>query len=220
MIYPGQCFVCIWKECIFCWWVLHRCLLSLAGLYCYAVLPFSYWPSVWYCIHYWNRLFRSLIIVVISSFICQFLLCVFWCSFIKCICVYNYYNFLLDWPFYDDKIFISTNTFCFKGLFLLISIYPLQFYFFKYFLCEPFLKSLLNCFCFMFWFFGIEPCGILAPQQGIEPLSPALEGKVLTTGPPGKTHSRFLVVTVRTWCISLCFYFQSICIFESKMCLL
>ena len=44
------------------------------------------------------------------------------------------------------------------------------------------LKVLLNllqyCFCsFMFWFFGHEACGILAPQPGIEPASPALEGK-------------------------------------------
>ena len=29
-------------------------------------------------------------------------------------------------------------------------------------------------------------CGILAPRPGIEPSSPALEGGVLTTGPPGK----------------------------------
>ena len=54
-----------------------------------------------------------------------------------------------------------------------------------------FLKSLLNllqyCFCFMFWFFGHEACGILAPWTGIEPAPPALEGEVLTTGPPGKS---------------------------------
>ena len=40
--------------------------------------------------------------------------------------------------------------------------------------------------CFMFWFFGHETCGILAPWPGIEPTPLALEGKVLTTGPPGK----------------------------------
>ena len=38
----------------------------------------------------------------------------------------------------------------------------------------------------MFWFFGHETCGILAPWPGIEPTPLALEGKVLTTGPPGK----------------------------------
>ena len=38
----------------------------------------------------------------------------------------------------------------------------------------------------MFWFFGLKACGILAPWPGIKP-APALEGKVLTTGPPGKS---------------------------------
>ena len=39
----------------------------------------------------------------------------------------------------------------------------------------------------MFWFFGLEACGILAPQPGIEPVPPALEDEVLTTGPLGKS---------------------------------
>ena len=39
----------------------------------------------------------------------------------------------------------------------------------------------------MFWFFGREACGILAPRPGIEPAPPALEGEVPTTGPPGKS---------------------------------
>ena len=39
----------------------------------------------------------------------------------------------------------------------------------------------------MFWLFGREACGILAPQPGIEPASPALEGEVLTIGPPMKS---------------------------------
>ena len=37
----------------------------------------------------------------------------------------------------------------------------------------------------MFYFFGDKACEILAPQPGIKPTS--LEGKVLTTGPPGKS---------------------------------
>ena len=36
-------------------------------------------------------------------------------------------------------------------------------------------------FCFL------EAYGILAPGPGIEPIPPALEGKVLTTGPPRKS---------------------------------
>ena len=43
----------------------------------------------------------------------------------------------------------------------------------------------------LFWvfveFFGQEVCGISAPRPGIQPSAPALEGKVLTTGPPGKS---------------------------------
>ena len=38
----------------------------------------------------------------------------------------------------------------------------------------------------MFWLFGCNACGILAPDQGLNPHPPSLEGKVLTTGLPGK----------------------------------
>ena len=40
----------------------------------------------------------------------------------------------------------------------------------------------------MFWFFGYEACGILAPPPEIEPILPELEGRVLTIGPPGKSQ--------------------------------
>ena len=43
----------------------------------------------------------------------------------------------------------------------------------------------------MLWFSGHEACGILAPQLGIEPAPPALEGEVLTTRPPGKSRFYF-----------------------------
>ena len=39
----------------------------------------------------------------------------------------------------------------------------------------------------MFWFFGLEACGILAPQPGIKPVLPALEDEVLATGPLGQS---------------------------------
>ena len=51
-------------------------------------------------------------------------------------------------------------------------------------------------FCFMFWFFGREACGILAPRPEIVPAPPALEGKVLTTGRPGKSLHKFFVYLV------------------------
>ena len=41
----------------------------------------------------------------------------------------------------------------------------------------------------MFWLFGHEAYGSLAPQPGIEPAPPALEGNVLTTGPSGKSRN-------------------------------
>ena len=37
------------------------------------------------------------------------------------------------------------------------------------------------------FFFGLEACGILVPWPGIETTSPAVEGKVFTTWPPGKS---------------------------------
>ena len=43
-----------------------------------------------------------------------------------------------------------------------------------------------HCFCFVLWFFGWEACWSLAPWPEIEPTPPDLEGKVLTTGLPGK----------------------------------
>ena len=36
----------------------------------------------------------------------------------------------------------------------------------------------------MFWIFGHEACGILALWPEIKPAPSALEGEVLTTGPP------------------------------------
>ena len=39
----------------------------------------------------------------------------------------------------------------------------------------------------MFWFSGHNACETLALQPEIKPESPASEGKVLNTGPPGKS---------------------------------
>ena len=59
-------------------------------------------------------------------------------------------------------------------------------------------KSLLNFFFFtillLFYilcFFGQEACGILPPPPGIKPTFPALEGEILTTGPPGSPLVQF-----------------------------
>ena len=41
----------------------------------------------------------------------------------------------------------------------------------------------------MCWFFDSKERGILASQPGIEPVPPALQGEMLTTGPPGKSQN-------------------------------
>ena len=72
----------------------------------------------------------------------------------------------------------------------------------------------------MFWFVGPEACGILSTPPGIEPAPHALEGEVLTTGPPGKSLigtvfnsevqnpvlSDYAVIflTARCWIVCLC----------------
>ena len=47
--------------------------------------------------------------------------------------------------------------------------------FFKVFI--EFVTVLLLFYVFPFFFFGYEACGILAPQPGIEPVLPAMEGE-------------------------------------------
>ena len=39
----------------------------------------------------------------------------------------------------------------------------------------------------MFWFFSHKTYGISVPRPGIEPILPALEGEIPTSGPPGKS---------------------------------
>ena len=46
------------------------------------------------------------------------------------------------------------------------------------------LLQYFSVFCFVF---GLEKCGILAPQPGTETAPPVLEGKVLITESPGKS---------------------------------
>ena len=60
-----------------------------------------------------------------------------------------------------------------------------------FFLCEPFLKVFIEFVTVLFLFhvlgFGHQAYGILAPQPVISLAPPALEGKVLTIGLPGKS---------------------------------
>ena len=82
--------------------------------------------------------------------------------------------------------YISKRWIIGKRCFLQKHYHQLRFrtniYFFKWLL-----SMLQYCFCFTFWLFGHQAYGILALQPGINPLRPALEGEVLTTGPSRKS---------------------------------
>ena len=75
---------------------------------------------------------------------------------------------------------------------------------------------------YVFWFFGHEAYGILAPRPGNEPTPPALEGEVLTTGPPGKSQCSFLDIAKfpSTGTIPLCFPLNNVwkCLFSPQCC--
>ena len=89
-----------------------------------------------------------------------------------------------------------------EGWFLIASNFPICFsihiyLFFKYitflkslffFTVDHFYGLLQYCSCFVFWFFGHKAYGILAPQPGIEPAPPTLEGEFSTTGPQGTSQ--------------------------------
>ena len=70
-------------------------------------------------------------------------------------------------------------------------------FFFKDFLMwtifKVFIQFVTILLIFMLWFYGHKACGILAAWSGSKPLPPVLEGKVLTTGPPGKSLFSWLL---------------------------
>ena len=62
---------------------------------------------------------------------------------------------------------------------------------------KVFIEFVTLLFLFHVLVFWCEVCRILAPQPGIEPAPPALEGKVLTTGPPGKLNFSYFNVLIK-----------------------
>ena len=103
-------------------------------------------------------------------------------------------------PFlFRSFIFIFSEPISFLPLFLFLQDYlsPKCFFAGEHFgvghikIFKPLLILLTKLLLFLcFWSFGREERGILASQPGIESASPALEGEVLTAGPPGKSHSK------------------------------
>ena len=75
-------------------------------------------------------------------------------------------------------------------------------WFFKSFLIWTIFSLYWICYniasALCFGFFGREACGILVPQEGIEPARPALEDKVLTTGPPRSPNTTLLFASYHT----------------------
>ena len=111
--------------------------------------------------------------------------------------VYQWLNDTENFYFCDFSLFSAFTTnqssskhyYLYMLIFSIISFFKEFFFFFlMWTILKVFLLNLLQyCFCFMFWFFGPEACGILAPRPGVKPTPPALEGQILTIGPPGKS---------------------------------
>ena len=110
----------------------------------------------------------------------------------------------LQHPFMSKK-----NTFCKVGierncLNLIKNIYKtptaniiffLRFFFLMWTIFKVFIEIVTILLLFYVRFFGHKACGILAPQPGIEPAPPALEGEILTAGPPGKSITSYLMMS-------------------------
>ena len=66
--------------------------------------------------------------------------------------------------------------------------------------------TLFLLFFFLKGFFGLEACGILIPQPGVEPAPPALDGKASTTGLPETSPSLNVINCLQdTWLTAVFF---------------
>ena len=62
---------------------------------------------------------------------------------------------------------------------------------------------------------SLKPLGILDPWLGIKPTSPTLQGKPLTTGPPGKSLSHSYLCKIP--CSSICIFKFKVDFFQSQL---
>ena len=75
-------------------------------------------------------------------------------------------------------------------------IFQLLFYLFLFFFhFKVFIEIVTILLLFYVFCFCLEVCGILAPQTGLKAASPALEGEVLSTGPPGKSIPAIILMS-------------------------
>ena len=69
-------------------------------------------------------------------------------------------------------------------------------FFLMWIIFKVYMEFVKHCFCFIFCYLGRQPCGIFASQPGMEPITPASEGAVLTTEPPGTFSSLLIRMSV------------------------
>ena len=90
-------------------------------------------------------------------------------------------------------MFVAWTTYVTFGKFLCenMTCFFLSFCFLVWIIFKVFVELLHYCFfCLCSGFLNARHVGgILTPQPGIKPSSPALEVEVLTTVPPGKSHA-------------------------------
>ena len=63
------------------------------------------------------------------------------------------------------------------------------FFFFDVTNFQSFIKFVIILLLLYVLIFAHEAYGILSPQPGIEPTPPSMEGEILTSGPPGMSHT-------------------------------
>ena len=96
-------------------------------------------------------------------------------------------NLLHNWAYFHSSVLCcpSNGHWFYACLFFFLHTTRL-FFMLTIFKLFTELVTILLLFYVLFYFVP-ELCGILVPRPGIESSPPALEGKVLTTGPPGKS---------------------------------
>ena len=109
--------------------------------------------------------------------------------YLMCMCIYVCVNIYREVTT-DCNLCCANNCYLHTYLHTSLSIVGLLVLFLDFFMWtifKVFIEFATILLLFFILFFGCEACGILAPQPGMEPAPPALEGKVLTTGPPAKS---------------------------------
>ena len=124
MVYPGECSLCTWKECIFCCFCIytHTYMSILSNvLFNVSVSLFSYWII---CISLVLKSPTIIVLLSVSLFF-KYLLYVFRFSYFGDICMYIHTHTQLLYIFLEFVIcyyvivfFVSCHCLCFKIYFV------------------------------------------------------------------------------------------------------